>query len=351
MDGGLFFNSMIVLSGSPGSADDFAERLTNKNEDNENAKIYSTAQWEVLKDKITYSGKTFKVFVGDDSNEPKVLDDPTDIRLYESMTIDNSHLIINVPIEYKKEFEDDILIAIRDIAGSVTRSSHSFMTNLSKLDQAFSLKSRFFNIDILKVPFFTQDQIKDYMVEPEKKVLHRLLNPKNYRFIHIDIGIVSDLTGIAMTHIADFIESSHYSAAEGKWIKSKEPWFINDFNIGISRNKNEETSIAKIRNFIIFLRDSGVNIHTVTIDGWQSAQLRQELTAVGIKCEQYSVMRSSAPYDTFKRACYEDRIQLPKNRAAQTEFKQLKKEIKGQKIKVTHPNTSSVDHTEILLRQ
>lgn len=348
LSGGIYFNSICVLSGSPGSANDFSERLTNKNEDNENAKIYNTAQWEVLCAKIKYSGKTFKVFVGDDSNEPKILDDPLEIKLYESLIGDNDHLIINVPEEYRRDFEDDLLIAIRDIAGSVTRSSHLFMTNLSKLDKAFSLKSKFFNIDVIKLPFFDNTQIKDFLVEPDQKVLPRLFNPNNYRFIHIDIGVVSDLTGISMTHIADFVDTSTYSAAQGKWIRSKEPWYINDFNVGIGRIRGEETSIKKLVQFIIYLRDSGVNIHTVTTDGYQSTQLRQELVSAGINCEIMSVMKSSAAYDTFKRACYEDRIQLPKNKMTQTEFKQLRKEIKGQKVKVVHPSTAeSGSHGDI----
>lgn len=341
LDGGLFFNSMIVMSGSPGGAEGMAQRLTDKAEDDEKATINSAAQWEVLSAKIKYSGVTFKVFAGDDSNEPKILDDPKEIDTYQRMVGENQHLIIDVPVEYRGDFEDDILIAIRDIAGSVTRSSHLFMTNLSKLDQAFCLKPRFFNIDMIKLPFFDDTQVNDYLINPDENVTKRLLNPRNYRFIHIDIGLTSDLTGIAMTHIADFVENSHYIVSQGKWVKTQEPWFINDFNVGISRNKNEETSIAKLRNFVLFLKNSGVNIHSVTVDGYQSSQLRQELNAAGILCEEYSVMRSSAPYDTFKRACYEDRIQLPKNKLTQGEFKNLRKEIKGRKVKITHPSTKN----------
>lgn len=345
MDSGVFFNSISVISGSPGSAEAFSEKLTVKNEDNEKSLILNTPQWEVLKDKIKYSGVTFKVFIGDDSNEPRIITDERELETYEEMVNDPevfSKVVLNVPIEYKQEFEDDILIAIRDIAGAVTRSTHSFITNVEKLKQAFVIKSKFFNIDVIKLPFFGTTKVSDYLIKSDEKLNKRLMNPDNYRFIHIDIGIVSDLTGIAMTHIAGQIENEYKSVYDQPNTKSMDPWYINDFNIGISRNRNEETNISKIRDFIVFLRDSNVNIHTVTVDGYQSTQLRQELTAAGINCELMSMTRDSKGFDVFKRAIYSERFQICRNAIAQKEFLQFKKVIRmNNKVKVVHPDSSS----------
>ena len=229
-----------------------------------------------------------------------------------------------------------------EIAGSVTRSTHSFITNVEKLKLAFGLRSRFFNIDSVKLPFFDSTQIKDYLINPKASIRDRLLNKDNYRFIHIDIGVVSDLTGISMSHIAGFVENRNFNPITKTTNVVKDAWYINDFNVGISRQKNEETNISKIRDFIIYLRDSGVNIHTVTLDGYQSTQLKQELIAHGINAEIMSVTRSSQPFDVFKRAVYSDRVQLPKNSLTQNEFLRFKKVVKPNgKIKVTHPSTSS----------
>lgn len=342
LDGGVFFNSLIIMSGSPGGAEGMAERLTNKATDDERALINNAAQWEVLCSKIKYSGETFKVFVGNDSNEPRILGDATELAVYEEMLgEDGQHLILNVPVEYRKDFEDDILIAIRDIAGSVTRSSLSYITNVEKLRQAFSLRNKFFNIDVIKLPFFDGTQIRDYLVDPATSLRKRIVNPDNYRFIHIDIGVVSDLTGIAMSHIAGFVDSKEFNITTNSYTNTRDPWFVNDFNVGISRNKNEETNISKIRDFVIYLRDSGINIHTVTVDGYQSTQLRQELISHGIKCEVMSVTRTSKAFDYFKRAVYTERINLVKNASTQKEFLQFKKVITRQgKVKVVHPSTS-----------
>lgn len=341
MDGGMFFNSIAVLSGSPGSAESFAEKLTTKREDDEKSIIYNTPQWEVLKDKIKYSGKTFKVFIGDESNSPKILDDPTEISVYKTMFVDHPEKVIDVPIEYRKEFEDDIQIAIQDIAGAVTRSSQLYITNVEKLKSAFNINSKFFNIDVIKLPFFTSTGIKDYMIDKEKSVKSRLINPDFSRFIHIDLGISNDLAGIAMTHIADHILVSHFDAIRKTTNKTYEPWYMNDFNIGISRNSNEETNITKIKEFILFLRDSGVSIKKVTADGYQSTQLIQDLKFAGLDAEVVSLSRDSTPYDIAKTAIYGDRCSLVKNEVTKAEFLRFKKVLKSNnKYKIVHPPTS-----------
>lgn len=343
LDDGLFYNSMLILTGSSGSSNDIADRLTIKAESDTRALVNSARQWEVLKDKIKYSGDTFKCFIGNDANEPKVLTDPTEIEVYKRMLgEDLEHEIIDVPIEYLTDFSDNLPIALRDIASASTRSVHSFITNVEKLKHSFCLSSRFFNIDVLKLPFFDDTQIQDFLINPKNSIRDRLLNPDFPRFIHIDIGVTSDLTGIAMTHVAGFTENRNYNQITKLATITNEPWFINDFNVGVSRNKSEETSITKLSRFIIYLRDSGVNIHSVTLDGYQSTQLKQDLLFHQINCEIMSVTKNSNAFDVFKRACYSDRIQLPKNTIAQQEFLQFKKVIlPNGKMKVTHPGTNS----------
>lgn len=342
LDGGVFFNSIMILSGSPGGAEGVAESLTTRAKDDTRARIDNAAQWDVLKDKIKYSGEKFKVFIGDNANEPRILNTPEEVRVYEEMSDDTLMRVIDVPVEYRKDFEDDILIAIRDLAGSVTRSAHSFITNVEKLSLGFSLTSRFFGMDVIKLPFFDDTQIKDFIKDPDKTIRSRLLNTDNYRYIHIDIGVVSDLTGISMSHVAGHIETKSFNVFDKKYTTSVDPWFINDFNIGISRNRNEETSISKITKFVIFLRDSGVNIHKVTVDGYQSTQLRQDLILAGIDCELMSVTRDSKAFDYFKQALYSERVKAPKNAHTQEEMLQFRKVVKGNgKVRVIHPTTKN----------
>jgi hypothetical protein len=341
MDGGRFFNSMLILSGSPGQNASFVERLTDKNADADKTIIYNTPQWEVLKDKIKYSGKTFKVFTGDESNEPKVITHDKELEYYSALTIDDPSKLIDVPIEYEKEFNDDLLIAIRDLSGRSSRSSLAYFTNVEKLTKSLVLPNKFFNIDSIKLPFFDNTQIKDYLINPDESITSRLLNPTKPRYIHIDLGIVSDLTGLAMSHISEFITNRTIDPITKKYVETFDPWFINDFHIGISRESGSETNISKIRDFIIHLKESGVNIARVTLDGYQSTQLKQELITNGITCEIMSVTRTSVAFDTFKRTVYEGRLLAPLNKLAKDELLQFKKELRsGNKVKIVHPGSN-----------
>lgn len=346
LDNGIFFNSLMVLVGSAGGEGDFAQHLTEEARDDPGVKLIEPPQWEVLKSKVNYSGKTFKLFIGSDSSEPKILQTEDEVIQYAQM--EDEDLIMDVPIEYFKEFEEDIYIALRDLAGVTTRSSHSLISNVSKLSQVFKVENKFFGSDKLIIPFFDSSRIVDKLKFKDVPIKSLLLNANKPRFIHIDIGVVSDLTGISMVHIADYVETKRYDYQVQKVTKSSDPWYITDFSVGIGRRKSEETSIPKIRDFIFDLRNAGIILHTVTCDGYQSTQLIQELKMAGINAYQQSVIRDSSAYDIFKRAAYEDRVIVTKNKLLFEEFKRLVKVIKNGKVKVHHPSTkNSGSHGDI----
>lgn len=316
LDGGVFFNTLMILSGSPGSADGFIEKMTEQRRQevergsNQSTVIYSTPIWEVMKGKINFSGKTFPVFVGNENLEPKILT-PAEMK-----NIDNQQEIIQVPDEYRKEFEDDLFIAIRDLAGAVTRSTLSYITNVERWRSTFVLKAKIFNQEVIRLPFYDGSQLSDYVLDG-KNVKQNSYDPNAERYIHIDLGISHDLTGISMVHIKDFVRSGN----------SQEPWYVVDFSIGVSRPNNEETSITKIKNFIFFLRDAGFRIKMITTDGYQSTQLRQELEVAGFKTSLRSVIKTSEAFDVLRNAIYQGRIHLPPNEFLYRELLRFKRDI------------------------
>lgn len=354
LKGRTFFNSLLLLSGSPGGNESFAEKLTElkKTKKDEKIIIYNTPLWEV---KGNYSGEKFKVFIGDDANEPKIITD-SEIEPYKSILGDTfDEKVIDVPIELKPNFEDDILIAIRDMAGKVTRSSLSYITNVEKLRHAFSLPKIVFNSDVIKIPFFDNTQIQDYIIpDPEMKLLvDRLRNKNKPRYIHIDLGLVNDLTGFSMSYIEDYVKVES-TDAYGKKVKTYDPWYINDFTVGFSRPNNESTSISKIRTFILYLREQGINIKMVSFDGYQSAEIMQDLTLAGIPNEKLSIIRTSDPFDIVRNAIYQGRLSIPRNEVLYQEFLRFKKEITNNGYKVYYDSTTSAsgshgDLTEALV--
>ena len=63
----------------------------------------------------------FRVFVGDETRKPRLIDED------EVVATDDGHLVVAVPVEYQRTFENDLIKAIRDIAGYSTQALHPFI--------------------------------------------------------------------------------------------------------------------------------------------------------------------------------------------------------------------------------
>jgi len=85
--------------------------------------VYDKRTWDVLPED-RFSGDWFEVFIGDLSRKPRVLEED------DHMDRDkDKKLIVSVPVEYKQDFDTDIMNALRDIAGVSTLAKHPFIMN------------------------------------------------------------------------------------------------------------------------------------------------------------------------------------------------------------------------------
>lgn len=86
--------------------DALVERRTGSNA----SRMYtvSPAIWEAQAHKGIYSGVKFIVDVGTNMDVPRIVKDDAGLP---------KNRVINVPVEYKHEFEKDIFAALRDLAG------------------------------------------------------------------------------------------------------------------------------------------------------------------------------------------------------------------------------------------
>ena len=72
--------------------------------------LYDRKLWEI-KPKGTYSGEMFRVFTGNFAQQPRILGSE------ELLLPEDVPLVIDIPVEFKSDFERDILNALHDIAG------------------------------------------------------------------------------------------------------------------------------------------------------------------------------------------------------------------------------------------
>ena len=316
----------LYLVSSKKSASDFLEIHIENSKGKKGFVVFDYPVWEVKKHMGLYSGKTFKVFIGDDSMDPFIIDENTKL----PSNIDSSR-IINIPIEYRDDFEKDIYNSLRDIAGvSVGSTFRLFKSKEVIIKQAVVTNP--VNQEIIRLDFYNpEDTILD------KMNIDYLRNPIDKhipRFVHIDLALTKDRVGIAATYVKEYREVVRRNPVTMEMIKYREPVTITEFVIYIEALPSQEIPFYKIRDFIISLVKIGYPVAKVTLDGYQSIDMKQQLNVqYGIDTEIISVDKTKDPYLSFKSAILEGRAYIPNHPLLIKELIHLEERDK----KVDHP--------------
>ncbi len=176
------------------------------------------------------------------------------------------------------------------------------------------------------------------------KVPQEYLNKPLY--IHLDMSITGDKTGIAGTWII-----GKKPPVEGQ-PPSKELFYQLAFVVSIKAPKGHQISFEKNRQFIYWLREQGFNIRGVSFDTYQSADLNQQLMAKGFETSVISVDRVTdrvcLPYQYLKSTIYEERLKLFNNKLLTEELIGLERNNNNGKIDHTPSGINSKDSADAL---
>lgn len=283
----------------------------NKMREQQHVQVFEYPIWEILKEKGIYSGKTFKVFVGDKTRDPFIVDRPEKI-----IGIDEA-LIIDVPVEYQQDFINDIFRSLQDLAGCGTWSSFNFLPS-AELIQEMQVRDNPVTREVITLDFFDKEQkLIDYLL------YHKVALDSRPRFIHIDIGLKHDKTGIAATRFGGYVTLRRMDPLTGVLHETREPIFFVDWLMAIEPRPGHEVALYKIKNLMTDLRKRGYPIAAISTDGFQSANLRQDLLLLGFETELISVDRKRDPYDYFKNTVLESRINGVKHEILDRELRRL----------------------------
>ena len=278
--------------------------------------------WNV-KPPETYCGKRFNVALGNKYLQSEVIPDDTDTEIYRR----RGYKILSVPIEFYSDFRLDIDRALCDFAGIASSDLSTYISGV-RLAEAknYDIKNPFTN-DVLEVSDDPKDtsQYYDYLDES-------LVNCKLKRkplFVHLDMSISGDKTGIGGVWIAELSPETH------------ELIYQEAFVVSIKAPKGRQVSFAKNVQFIKDLKAHGWNVRGVSSDTFQNAAVAQDLRASGFNYQIISVDRCNSekicePYLYFKNAIYNRRIILYDTPLLTEELLALER----------NNNTGKVDHPE-----
>ena len=283
--------------------------------------VYDKRVWEIKP--WEFSGEWFTVFIGDATRQPRIIDQG------DKISEQDRHLLMKIPIEFKDEFERDIMNALRDIAGVSTLSTHPFLMNIDLVSACFGRHKSILNT--YRVDF---DKFK-LKVTP-----NRVFKPQLPRFVHVDLAVTGDSAGVAMGCVTRFKNIDRGSDTETL------PEIHIDFSLEVIPPKGGEIIFSRIRDLIYKLREIGVNVKWVSFDSFNSRDSIQILRQKGFTTGLQSMDKTNVPYEMLKNALYDKRVFLPHHDKLLHELKTLEKDAKTGKI--DHPSTSSKDIADAL---
>ena len=298
--------------------------------------VFDKAQWEVLP-KTNYSGKKFFVMAGDSYTAPKIIEpEERDKFLKENMRV------IAVPEEHRFDFERDIIGAMRDLAGISVRGirRHKFIPAERFIRQCID-ENREPPMEYETIEIGLNDEIELIQFLDMSKLRN---NPRNPRFIHIDIAFTHDALGLACSTIADWVDMD-IEMADGTYTKQRMPIVETEFIYRLKAREGDRIPIHKVRKLLLDVKARGLALKNVTLDlRLASEDTTQLLQKAGIEAGYLTVDKDIKPYLEFKNLLFEQRWICYSHKYLQFELRHL--EFDRQKNKIEHPD--KVKDIEIL---
>jgi hypothetical protein len=280
--------------------------------------VYDRTLWQI-KPEGTYGEKRFRLFLGDESRKPCILEEGAEVAR------NDADLVMEVPEEFRSEFERDILSAIRDIAGSATFALHPFIVNTEAVSKAFG-----------QCQSVLTTENTDFVASRPLIYPKRIIRPDEPRWAHVDLGLTGDSAGVAVGWVEDF-----------KKVPRSDNTFelmpqINfDLILEVKPPRNGEIEFEDIRQLFYRLRELGMNLKWISFDSFQSVDSMQILRQKGFTTGARSMDRDSLPYDVTKTAFYDGRVKAPRHDKALSEIVRLERD--PQSGKINHPPNFSKD--------
>lgn len=292
--------------------------------------IFDKALWE-LKPRHYYSGATFKVMVGDAYTPSRILDDDVTEEEIKAL-VKQGFRIISIPVEYRSDFELDIIGALRDLAGIAVRGIRRYKlfptTNWIRFDETkrdpitvstleVGLQSsipwiQFFDFSALRIPLDVP------------------------RFIHLDISISGDAMGLAASCVAGW-QDVDVETEDGSFRKAREPIIETEWILRVKAKPNDRIPLSAMRKFILDLKNRGYRIKLFSADlKLASEDTLQILQKAGIETTYFSVDRNTQASLDFRNLVFEQRWLCHKHEWLFFEMKHI--EYNRETNKVDHPD-------------
>ena len=242
--------------------------------------------------------------------------------------------LIEIPKVYEHNFKTNPEKALRDLAGIPPAAGDPFISLTYKIEEAVE---RWIETNGPESP------VNESSTRPEFADWFRCQTPLK-RHLHVDYAYSADgdALGMAMGHVKELLD------IDGE----EKPYISFDFLLRIHAAPGTEIMFQDVRRIIYRLKDElGFRIRTVSMDGFESTDTKQQLRKRKFNTEKISVDKSKLPYEDLRDAIYEDRVEFPPYytkislqdmKPVQVAVKELM-ELEEDEKKIDHPTQGSKD--------
>jgi len=289
----------------------------------------------VAKPDAMFCGETFPVCTGDMYHPPSILENQHQVR----EKLEKGFKVLDVPVEFRTEFERDIVGALKDLAGESVASlrKSKLFPSEEKLKNSYDKEKQDpFSRQIIQLSMDGPEDLIEYMD------LSKIRVPKGVpRYGHTDIAFSSngDTCGLAMSSIRDY-KDQEVELEDGRFELRKMPVVETDFVVGVRGRDGQEIPMFKLRKFILDLRLVGFNICGWTYDlRLASFETEQILQRRGIETGYLSLDRTREVYYAFRDVVREGRWIVHESKVLHFELANL--EDRKNEAKIDHPEKVS----------
>lgn len=333
---------MLFIVSSKRLKTDFTEKQIQMDMDDPKVFVRDHNLWEVKPGQYMNSD-WFSVLVGSDLTRSRILNKNETMSKTEE---ENGCYVIEVPEEFRKDFEFNVDRSLRDLAGIPTEAINPFIGRRDLIMDTVN-HERIHPFEPYEWTAGTHYVLNWSLLSKKDNrtgEIRPILNPDAPRHVHIDSSLTGDSTGVAMGHVGGWKKVSK-KGDDGKEVQEELPIIVVDFTLRINPPKGEEINLGDVRELIYHFSESGgFPITHVTLDGYQSADSRQHFIRKGYKSEVVSVDRTPDPYLAMKYAIYEQRLDVYEYEPFLEEARSLEWSVS--KHKVDHPLNGTKDVTD-----
>jgi hypothetical protein len=345
----------LFIMSSKATQDDFTARRINESRFDPGIFVADYALWDV-KPEDYYKVGRFHVLAGNEQVPSRMLlpGEADGLR----PTLPEGCVIVDVPEDFRSQFEKDLEGSLRDLAGIATLSVSPFIQRREKIEAAVDKTRRHpFSTEVydasrggmfrwdLMVQNTRHRKYGRYVDEPLP-----IKNPHAPRHIHIDPALRKDALGFCMAHVSEYVDVIRTNPERPtEKYKERAPFYIVDLILRVLPPTGGEIILGDIRRMIYEIAAHGFLITTVSMDSFNSADGLQQLAQKGYNALDISVDVTPDPYDNLKTALYENRVQFYEYPPLLDELRSIEQKWNAQKKrKIDHPPKKSKDCSDAL---